>query len=102
MERKVQLKLESLVLAVLLISWLALQTSACPYPGFGCKGCIAERLKFHCSSCIKTFRCIAKCQWGGTSKKKCTKQCDSKKKNPKSSKCRKCLSKCKCNCAGWN
>lgn len=96
-----ELKLASplLLTVVLLISW-SLVTSACSDDDTAtdCKGCILNRMKYDCPSCVRTLRCMAKCLWAGTPRIKCTKRCDCNEGYPRLSDCKKCMSKCKCSC----
>ncbi|XP_057537564.1 uncharacterized protein LOC130815200 [Amaranthus tricolor] len=99
MEPNTRFKLESIVLVVLLISWFAVLTSACPNDSSDCRDCILKRMKYDCPSCVTTLRCMAKCLWAGTSKTRCTKKCDCNDNYPKLSDCKNCMSKCRCSCA---
>ncbi|KAL7213678.1 hypothetical protein ACSBR2_016242 [Camellia fascicularis] len=59
----------SLLLLIMLSALLISPAQACPSDGSQCKDCILDRLKSGCPACMPILQCMARCLWGGASRR---------------------------------
>ncbi|XP_051135283.1 uncharacterized protein LOC127254292 [Andrographis paniculata] len=90
------------ILIMLLLLDAASISRACPSGDGGtrCRACIESQMKTACPGCVPIMQCLSECLWNGSSRSKCTKQCDCNTNGyPHLPDCKKCLSQCKCSCS---